>query len=80
MVLKLGRLCFSSLRQASIVRIKAVMKQSAITLLALISSTIAMSQNKVMADSLDGVIKSGFKKTLRMDYQTDSSYSSFYFK
>ena len=80
MVLKLGRLCFSSLRQASIVRIKAVMKQSAITLLALISSTIAMSQNKVVADSLDGVIKSGFKKTLRMDYQTDSAYSSFYFK
>lgn len=59
-----------SLRQASIVRIKAVMKQSAITLLALISSTIAMSQNKVMADSLDGVIKNGFKKTLRTDIQT----------
>jgi hypothetical protein len=56
------------------------MKYSALTFLILIYSTIALSQNKTMTDSLDGVIKKGFKKTLRMDFQTDSAYSSFYFK
>ena len=55
-------------------------KYSALSFLVLICSTIALSQNKAMADSLDGVIKKGFKKTLRMDYQGDSAYSSFYFK
>lgn len=56
------------------------MKKIVLILLAIFCSGSAISQNKGMADSLDRDIKSGFKKTLRTDYQTDSAYSSYYFK